>query len=98
MRRARPLVAALKNLRRRGAIERANPVLALEIEVEHAARLVYEGHQLDAVGTKNPVDLLADLLSSDALLATDSSLLSERQRYRICTERLNDRMTLIEVQ
>ena len=77
--RARPLVAALKNLRKRGAIKRADLVLTLEIEkVEHAARLGHEGHQLDAVGVKDPVNLLAELLSSGALFAVDSSLLSER--------------------
>ena len=99
LRRARPLVAVLKNLCKRGAIERAYPVLALEIEeVEHAARLVHEVHQLDAVGVEDPVNLLAELLSPGALLAADSSLLSERQGHRRWTERLNDRMILIEVQ
>ena len=98
LKRERPLVAALKNLRKRGVIKRADSVLALEIEkVKHVDRLVYEGHQLDAVGMEDLVDLLAELFSSGALLAADSSLLSERQGQRRCTERLNDRMTLIKV-
>ena len=68
----------VKNLRKRGAIERADTVLALKIEeVEHAARLVHKFHQLDAVGVEHPVDLLTELLSSGALFAADSSLLSK---------------------
>ena len=88
MRRARQLVAEIKNLRKRGAIDRADPVLALEIEkIQHAARLVHERHQLDAVGVDDPVNLLTELLSSGALFTADSSLLSERQWHRIWTEK-----------
>lgn len=99
MRRARPLVTALKKLRKRGAIESADSALTLEIEdVEHVDRLVHEGYQLDVVEVKNSVDQQAELLSSSALLAADSSLLSERKGHRRCTERLNKKLTLIEVE
>ena len=93
MRRPRPLVAALEYLRERGTIERTDPILALKIQkVEHAARLVHEGHQLDAFGVENPIDFLSELLSSSTLLPADSSLLFKRQKHRMCNknERQND--------
>ena len=83
--RERQLLTALGNLRERGAVERAGPILSLEIEkVEHAARLVHEGHQLDAAGVKDPEGLLAEVLSSSTLFTANSSFLSERQGHRGC--------------
>ena len=65
LRRALPQITALENLHKRGAIRSADQVLAHAIEkVEHAARLAHEGYQLDAAGMKDPIDLLAELLSS----------------------------------
>ena len=70
------MITALQNLRERGAVERAGPVWSLEIEkVEHAARIVHEGHQLDAVGVNNPNGLRAEVLSSGMLLAANSNIL-----------------------
>ena len=92
---ARPLITALENLRERGTIERAGPVLELGNEdLQHAARLVHECHQLDAAGVEDPEELLAEMLSSGTLFTADSSHLSERQGHRGYTRRLNDRMTL----
>ena len=97
LRRARPLVAAVEELRERGAVERSDSVLTLEIEdVQHAARLVHEGHQLDNARVENPEDLLAEILSSGTMFTGDSRLLSRRPGHRGCTRRFNDRMSLIE--
>ena len=87
LRRSRPLITALNNLRLRGVIERADPVLTLQIEkVEHASWLVHESYHLDAVGVEDPVDLLAKLLISGALFTANSSLMSKRQVHRGCTK------------
>ena len=97
LRGARPLVAAPENLGESGSIERAGPFLAVEVEdVQHAARLVHEGHQLNAAEVEDPEDLLAELLDLGALFAADSGLLSRRQWHRGSARRSNDRMTLIE--
>ena len=83
--RARPLVIVLGNLHKHGAVERAGPVLALEIEmVEHAALLVHENHQLDPARIKDPEGLQTEVLSSSTLFTKNSSFLSERQRHRGC--------------
>ena len=69
--------STLENLRNRGAIERTGTVLAIEVEdVLLASWLVHEGNQLDFAEVEDPEDLLAGILSSGTLLATDSSLLS----------------------
>ena len=83
LRGARPRTAALENLSEGGSIERAGPVLAVEVEgVQHATLFVNEGHQLDAAGVEDPDDLFAELLGSGTLLPADSSILSKPQWHR----------------
>ena len=96
LRGTRPLVAALENLSEGCSIERAGPVLALVIEdVQHAARLVQEGHQLDAAGVKDPEGLQTEVFSLTTLFTANSSFLLKRQQHRECMKGLNDRVTLI---
>ena len=85
--RTRQLVTAIGNLCKRGSVESAGSALALEIEkVEHAARVVHESHQLDAAGVMDPEDVLAELLGSGTLVATNSSHLSKRQWHKNCSK------------
>ena len=68
------MVAALENLGEGCSVERAGPFMALEVDdVQHAARLVHQGHQLNAAGVEDPEDLLVELLDSGALFAADSA-------------------------
>ena len=84
--RSRPWVAALKDLRQAGSVESTGPIFAGGVEeVKHSARFVQECHSVDAA-VKNPEDLLAETLSSGALLATNSGFLIARQRHRRDTE------------
>ena len=84
--RSRPWVAALEDLRQAGTVESSGPVFAAGVEeVKHSARFVQECHSVDAA-VKNPEDLLAETLSSGALLAANSGFLIERQRHRRDTQ------------
>ena len=80
--RSRPWVAALDDLRQAGSVERAGPIFAAGVEeVKHSAGFVQECHSVDAA-VKDREDLLAENLSSGALLATNSGFLVARQEHR----------------
>ena len=84
--RSRPWVAALEDLRQAGSVESAGPIFAAGVEeVKHSARFVQECHSVDAT-VKDPEDLLAEMLSSGALLAANSGFLIARQGHRRNTE------------
>ena len=84
--RSRPWVAALEDLRKAGSVASAGPIFAAGVEeVKHSARFVQERHSVDAA-VKKPEDLLAETLSSGALLAANSGFLIAWQRHRKDTE------------
>ena len=91
LRGAKSLVATPEHLSEGCSIKRAGPVLAVEVEdVKHAARLVREGHQLNAAGVEDTEDLLTELVDLGALFTANSGLLSRRQGHRGNARRLKD--------
>ena len=86
MGRSRPWVAALEDLLLAGSVESVCPIFAAGVEkVKHSVRFVQECHSVDAA-VKNLEDLLAETLSSGALLEANSGFVIVRQKHSRDTE------------